>query len=128
MLNWNFRFDNGVNGVPSCMNGPVNNGVVRDQWGLGDGVIVSDCGAVGDTFATAYIRQRFGGTPEAQVQQGLRGGCDFNCGTFYQQAPFISAASEQFVAVPSFTCFETSESERVTARGDEADRAGSTEA
>ena len=80
---------NGVNGVPSCMDGAVNNGVVRGQWGGNDTVIVSDCGAVGDTFATAYIKQRFGGlTPAAQlaaqVQQGLRGGCDFNCGDFYQ--------------------------------------------
>ena len=37
---------NGVNGVPSCMNSAVNNDLVREQWGLGDGIIVSDCGAV----------------------------------------------------------------------------------
>jgi beta-glucosidase-like glycosyl hydrolase len=32
---------NSVNGLPSCMNGAVNNGIVRDQWGM-DGIIVSD--------------------------------------------------------------------------------------
>lgn len=32
---------NSVNGVPSCMNGAVNNGVVRGTWGM-DGIIVSD--------------------------------------------------------------------------------------
>ena len=75
---------NGVNGVPSCMNGAVNNGLVREQWGLRDGVIVSDCGAIGDSFAAAYIAAHFGGDANAQVAQGLRGGCDFNCGKFYQ--------------------------------------------
>lgn len=74
---------NGINGVPSCMNGDLNNGVVRDQWGLDDGIIVSDCDAVGDTFATAFIKDKFGGSPEAQVQQGVRGGCDFDCGKTY---------------------------------------------
>ena len=79
---------NGINGVPSCMNAALNNERVREQWGMADGVIVSDCGAVGDTFATAYIKSKFPGSPAeeeaAQVQQGLRGGCDFNCGKFYQ--------------------------------------------
>lgn len=34
---------NAVNGVPSCANGPFNNGIVRGQWQW-PGFIVSDCG------------------------------------------------------------------------------------
>ena len=86
---------NGVNGIPSCMNDNVNNKKVRQEWRKNNGgavsseddafVIVSDCGAISDTFATEYIHQHFDGTPEAQVQQGLQGGCDYNCGTFYHE-------------------------------------------
>jgi len=36
---------NAVNGVPSCANGYLLNGLVRNQWGF-DGVIVSDCTAM----------------------------------------------------------------------------------
>ena len=86
---------NGVNGIPSCMNDNVNNKKVRQEWrnnkggvtssDVDDFIIVSDCGAISDTFATEYIHQHFDGTPEAQVQQGLQGGCDYNCGKFYHE-------------------------------------------
>ena len=65
------------------MNPGVNNDLVRGEWGM-DGLIVSDCGAVSDAASTSYIKVRFNGSVEAQVAQGLRGGCDFNCGKFYQ--------------------------------------------
>ncbi|GMH77927.1 hypothetical protein TL16_g07586 [Triparma laevis f. inornata] len=77
---------NAINGVPSCMNGDKNNGVVRDQWGLGEeGIIVSDCGAIGDEASTAYIEANFGGSVTAQAAQGILGGCDYNCGHFYAE-------------------------------------------
>eukprot|EP00656_Telonema_subtile_P016917 TRINITY_DN18976_c0_g1_i1.p1 TRINITY_DN18976_c0_g1~~TRINITY_DN18976_c0_g1_i1.p1 ORF type:complete len:703 (+),score=112.32 TRINITY_DN18976_c0_g1_i1:153-2261(+) len=75
---------NAVNGVPSCMNAEANNDLVRQHWGLADGIIVSDCGAIGDTASTAYILDNFGGNTSQQVAQGLKAGCDFNCGKFYQ--------------------------------------------
>ena len=65
------------------MNAAVNNDLARGRWGMGDGIIVSDCGAVGDAMSTRYIKARFGGTPEAQAAQAVKGGCDYNCGPFY---------------------------------------------
>ena len=35
------------NGVPSCANGALNDGVLREQWGF-DGLMVSDCTAISD--------------------------------------------------------------------------------
>ena len=72
-----------VNGIPSCLNAKVNNDLVRDSWGLADGVIVSDCGAIGDTMSSSYINKHFDGTPETQAAQAVKAGCDYNCGTFY---------------------------------------------
>ena len=74
---------NAVNGVPSCMNGAVNNDLARERWGMEDGVIVSDCGAVGDPMSTHYIKTNFDGSPEVQAAQAVKGGCDYNCGKFY---------------------------------------------
>jgi beta-glucosidase-like glycosyl hydrolase len=82
---------NAVNGVPSCMNAHVNNEVVRREWGM-DGLIVSDCGAIADDASSAYIKQNFGGSAEAQAAQGVLGGCDFNCGSYYS-AHLASAVS-----------------------------------
>jgi hypothetical protein len=53
------------------------------MWGMADGLMVSNCGAVGDTMATQYIKDRFDGTPETQVAQAVKAGCDYNCGSYY---------------------------------------------
>ena len=62
------------------MNSEFNNDLARGQWGLDDGIIVSDCGAVGDEASTAYVN----GTAEMQVTAAVNGGCDYNCGSMYR--------------------------------------------
>ena len=42
-----------VQGVPSCANGAVMNGILRDEWAW-PGFVVSDCGAVINVFATHH--------------------------------------------------------------------------
>ncbi|GBG31178.1 Periplasmic beta-glucosidase [Hondaea fermentalgiana] len=39
---------NAINGAPACANDFILNKVFREQWGLQDGIITSDCGAVGN--------------------------------------------------------------------------------
>ena len=43
---------NGVNGLPMASNGPLQNGVLKDEWGF-DGVVVSDWRAARDTVGAA---------------------------------------------------------------------------
>lgn len=71
---------NAVNGVPSCANDLINNKITRDEWGF-DGYIVSDCGAVSNILNSHHYTK----TAEDTVKVALRGGCDLDCGGFYQQ-------------------------------------------
>lgn len=64
----------GVAGVPSCANGAFTNGVLRDTWGW-DGVVVSDCGAVANTFATHHYVD----SPAAAVAATMNAGTDVEC-------------------------------------------------
>jgi beta-glucosidase-like glycosyl hydrolase len=41
---------NAVNGVPSCLRGDVQNGLIRKQWGF-EGLIVSDQDSIRDAWA-----------------------------------------------------------------------------
>jgi len=88
----------GVNGVPMCANGFILNQVVRQDWNW-SGFVISDCDAINTMMEAECELQprnnvtcpggggRFGhgyslGGPEA-VRDGLRGGCDANCGDPY---------------------------------------------
>lgn len=70
---------NAVNGVPSCANGKFLNGVVRQQWGW-DGMVVSDCGAIGDIMSPHQYTK----TPDDTVAAALKGGTDLECDNIYQ--------------------------------------------
>lgn len=54
------------------------NKVLRDDWGF-DGYVVSDCGAIRDIHTGHHIAKT---EPEA-ASIGLKGGCDLNCGSYY---------------------------------------------
>jgi beta-glucosidase-like glycosyl hydrolase len=71
---------NAVNGVPSCANDFLQNEIVRGEWGF-TGYIVSDCGAISNIIETHHYTD----TPEATVAAGLKGGCDLDCGGYYQK-------------------------------------------
>jgi beta-glucosidase-like glycosyl hydrolase len=58
----------------------LQNGIVRDTWGF-NGSIVSDCDAVAD----AYNAHGYTKLPEETVADGLHGGCDLDCGSFYNE-------------------------------------------
>ena len=74
---------NQANGIPTCFNSAMNNGLLRGTWGF-DGFIVSDCDALSDDAARNYIIDRFSnGSLEVQAQQALRGGADLNCGALF---------------------------------------------
>eukprot|EP00045_Choanoeca_perplexa_P017535 m.256312 g.256312 ORF g.256312 m.256312 type:complete len:928 (+) comp17563_c0_seq3:1517-4300(+) len=71
---------NAINGTPACLDGQIQNGLLRNAWGF-NGSIVSDCDAVAD----AYNDHRFTKTPEETAADGIRGGCDLDCGSFYDE-------------------------------------------
>eukprot|EP01084_Bolivina_argentea_P243622 408373_1 len=78
---------NAVNNVPSCGNDYFMNQVARKEWGF-DGFFVSDCGAIGDTAFKAYVSLLYPNSSntvqELQLARiAIQGGCDNNCGTYY---------------------------------------------
>jgi xylan 1,4-beta-xylosidase len=69
-----------VNGVPMCANGYLLNQVVRLDWNW-SGFIVSDCDAI-ETMEDAPFHG-YSLNPISAVQDGVRAGCDQNCGDVY---------------------------------------------
>lgn len=69
---------NAVNGTPACLDAHAQTGWLRGQQGF-DGVVVSDCGAIDD----AWRNHRYSANASQAAAQGIRAGCDFNCGTAY---------------------------------------------
>eukprot|EP00656_Telonema_subtile_P014739 TRINITY_DN17617_c0_g1_i1.p1 TRINITY_DN17617_c0_g1~~TRINITY_DN17617_c0_g1_i1.p1 ORF type:complete len:529 (-),score=105.74 TRINITY_DN17617_c0_g1_i1:56-1642(-) len=80
---------NAVNGVPTCLDGAAQNGLLRDQLGW-SGLIVSDCDAIGD----AYKQHHYASNNSQAVAEGIRGGCDQNCGGTYNPTNIQAALSE----------------------------------
>lgn len=68
---------NKVNGVPTCADPKLLNGIIRGQWKL-NGYIASDC----DSADVLYNTQHWTTTPERAVADVLGAGLDVNCGTF----------------------------------------------
>ncbi|KAJ9455973.1 putative beta-D-xylosidase 2 [Diplonema papillatum] len=68
---------NSVNGVPSCANGRIMNGIARGEWNF-TGYITSDCGAVSDIPNThEYLPANL--TSAAVLNAGM----DSDCGDFF---------------------------------------------
>ena len=70
---------NGINDVPACLRGDIQNGILRGEWNW-NGSIVSDCDAIKDAAAFESV----GGDAEA-VGMGLQAGCDQDCGIWYSK-------------------------------------------
>ncbi|XP_065884016.1 uncharacterized protein [Dysidea avara] len=70
---------NAVNGIPSCGNSFLRNTIAREQWGF-EGYIVSDCGEINSIEKSHHYTSN----PADTVAAGLLGGCDLNCGSYYQ--------------------------------------------
>lgn len=58
------------------------NQVLRNQWGF-TGHVVSDCGAIEDIFNNHKIAK----SPQEAAAIGIKGGCDMECGNYYQNLP-----------------------------------------
>ncbi|XP_065913143.1 uncharacterized protein [Dysidea avara] len=71
---------NAVNGIPSCANSFLQDTIAREQWGFED-YIVSDCGAINSIEKS---HQGVINLSTIHNTAGLLGGCDLNCGSYYQ--------------------------------------------
>eukprot|EP01060_Flectonema_neradi_P013688 TRINITY_DN2042_c0_g1_i8.p1 TRINITY_DN2042_c0_g1~~TRINITY_DN2042_c0_g1_i8.p1 ORF type:complete len:748 (+),score=167.28 TRINITY_DN2042_c0_g1_i8:56-2299(+) len=67
---------NEVNGVPSCANERIMNGLARGDWGF-EGYITSDCGAVKNVDETHHYADA-----NATCKDVLQAGMDSDCGGF----------------------------------------------
>uniref|UniRef100_A0A0C9QPY6 TSA: Wollemia nobilis Ref_Wollemi_Transcript_14266_2795 transcribed RNA sequence n=1 Tax=Wollemia nobilis TaxID=56998 RepID=A0A0C9QPY6_9CONI len=68
---------NKVNGVPTCADPVLLNGMVRGKWGL-NGYIASDC----DSAEVLFNSMHYTSTPERAVADVIGAGLDLNCGKF----------------------------------------------
>ncbi|CAL1354145.1 unnamed protein product [Linum trigynum] len=69
---------NRVNGVPSCFDSQLLQGVVRNQWNL-NGYIVTDCQAL-----QTYLKCNYTPTPEDAVALALKAGVTMECSIVMQ--------------------------------------------
>ena len=77
------RSYNAVNGVPTCLDGGAQNGILREEFKFG-GMIVSDCDAIAD----AWHSHKFTGNGHNATALAILAGTDMDCGaTFTQGAP-----------------------------------------
>jgi beta-D-xylosidase 4 len=70
-----------MEGIPSCANGKINNGVYRDQFNF-SGYIVSDCDAVQDFSSFPPHPNQ-----TQSAADGILGGLDVDCGMTYGALP-----------------------------------------
>ncbi|KAI2511769.1 hypothetical protein MHU86_2663 [Fragilaria crotonensis] len=70
-----------VNGVPMCANGFLLNRLVRQEWNW-SGFIVSDCDSI-QTMELSF--HGYSMDPLSAVHDGIRAGCDQNCGGRYKK-------------------------------------------
>lgn len=95
---------NKVNGVPTCADPKLLNGVVRGEWGL-NGYIVSDC----DSAEVMYNTQHWTSTPERAVADIMESGLDVNCGNFLadhgEAAVKVGKLKEAFIDTALFNSF-----------------------
>lgn len=75
-----------MNGVPTCLDDKAQNGFLRNELGY-KGLIVSDCDAVGDAFSSHH----YSSSPAEATAQGIKAGCDQDCGSTYKQANLATA-------------------------------------
>ncbi|KAK6916335.1 Glycoside hydrolase, family 3, N-terminal, partial [Dillenia turbinata] len=68
---------NRVNGIPTCADPDLLQGIVRGQWDL-DGYIVTDC----DSIQVFYESIHYTATPEDAVTLALKAGVNMNCGDY----------------------------------------------
>jgi beta-glucosidase-like glycosyl hydrolase len=75
-----------VNGVPMCANGFLLNRVLREEWNW-TGFVVSDCDAIETMQSGLWWNNlsfhQYSPDKVAAVRDGVRAGCDQNCGITY---------------------------------------------
>ena len=70
---------NRVDGQPACASTKLLEDILRKQWGF-QGYVVSDCGAVGDT----YLHHKTSPDAAHGVASTIKAGTDLNCGIEYE--------------------------------------------
>ena len=70
---------NEVNGVPTCLDDHAQNDWLRSEIGF-NGLIVSDCDAIGDAYKTHHYCKN----ASQAAAEGIRAGCDLDCGSTYK--------------------------------------------
>lgn len=78
---------NAYEGKPCCGSDQLLTQILRNEWGY-DGLVVSDCGAVRDFFATNYKNHNiFPGDAALSSANAVLAGTDVNCGSSYKALP-----------------------------------------
>lgn len=73
---------NRFEGEPCCSNKQLLVRILREEWGF-DGVVVSDCGAIGDFYGPKQTHHATHATAEAASADAVLSGTDLECGGFY---------------------------------------------
>lgn len=73
---------NRVEGAPCCSNKQLLVRILREEWGF-DGVVVSDCGAIGDFYGPKPMHHATHATAEAASADAVLSGTDLECGDSY---------------------------------------------
>lgn len=78
---------NAFEGKPCCGSDQLLTQILRKEWGY-KGLVVSDCGAVRDFFASNYKNHNlFPDDPAAASANAVLAGTDVNCGSSYKSLP-----------------------------------------
>lgn len=81
-----------MNGIPTCLDSKAQNGFLRKKLGW-DGMIVSDCDAIGDAFSP----HNYSKSVQAAAASGIKAGCDLDCGSTYKSENLKLALSESLL-------------------------------
>jgi len=91
---------NSVNGIPSCVNKELQQDILRNKWGF-DGYLVTDCGALVDTYDTDYGHD-YTKDPKDASAQAKNASVDLNCGDTFRKG-LLAAYEEGVVDAETIT-------------------------
>ena len=81
--------------MPTCLDAQAQNGFLRKELGY-KGLIVSDCDAVGDAWSSHH----YASSAADATAQGIKAGCDQDCGSTYKSDNLKAALASGNLTVP----------------------------